>query len=457
MATVTQESIGVLHEKLNITINKEDYLPAFEKAIKEYSRKANMPGFRKGQVPAGLIKKMYGSSVYTDEILRSVDRELMKYLDENKMDIFAQPLPVDFNVRDLNMNNPANYTFTFEVGRKPEFKLPDLSKEKFTKFKVNVTDELIDNEISRLQNRYGNMKQLDTIESVENVLNVTFLEVDENANETENGIKKDNSLLVKYFNESFQKELLGKHIEDYVVLQLDKAFDEKEKEWLITDLELDKNDPAAMQKHFKMVITKIGLLEKRELDQEFYKQLFPGEAIENEAGFREKIAAGIQSQWDAQSRNQIHDQIYHVLIDHTDIAFPEPFLKKWMKSQGDQPKEDDVVEKEFPSFLNQLKWTLITEKIVTDNSINVTQEELRDFAKQQLMGYMGMQMDEDQAWVKDYIDKMMKDRKYLDDAYHRIQVQKIFEWAEQQVSPVEQQISVEEFTKMQQEHNHAHH
>src|SRR3954467_9716323 len=107
MATVTQQDVAPLHKQLNITINKEDYLPSFEKALKDYSKKANIPGFRKGMVPAGLIKKMYGPSLFTDEVLRSVDRELISYIQNDKLDIFAQPLPLEADIRQLDVNNPA--------------------------------------------------------------------------------------------------------------------------------------------------------------------------------------------------------------------------------------------------------------------------------------------------------------------------------------------------------------
>ena len=199
MATITKENIGLLHEKLTVKLEKTDYLPSFEKALKDYSKKANIPGFRKGMVPSGLIKKMYGPSLFTDEVLRSVDRELISYLQTDKTDIFAQPLPVETDIRQLDVNNPADYTFHFEIGMKPDFKLADLGKAKITRYVVDVTDEMINNEITRLQNRYGNMKDEDTVTSEENVLNVVFSEADENGQEVEGGISKDNSLLVKYF------------------------------------------------------------------------------------------------------------------------------------------------------------------------------------------------------------------------------------------------------------------
>jgi trigger factor len=465
MATVTKENIGLLHEKLTVKLEKTDYLPSFEKALKDYSKKANIPGFRKGMVPAGLIKKMYGPSLFTDEVLRSVDRELIGYLQTDKLDIFAQPLPMEADVRQLDVNNPADYTFHFEIGMKPEFQLSDLGTAKITRYVVTVTDEMINNEISRLQNRYGNMQDQDTVATEENVLNIIFTEVDENGNAKENGITKDNSLLVKYFKEDFRSNLLGKTINDFIIVQLDKVFDEKEQDFIYNDLGLDKSDPAAGQKHFKIQITKIGLLEKKELNEEFFNQLYPGQDVKSEADFRNKVKEEIQAYWNSQAKNQIHDQVFHELTDHTTIQFPEGFLKKWVKTQGesaenpDGGKSDDQVEKEFPTFLNQLKWTLITDKIVQDNSIKVDPDEIRGFAKQQLFGYMGGMGAEaqDQPWVTDYVEKMMKDRKFVEDSYNRIQTQKIFEWAETKVNPTDKDISAEEFTKMVEAHQHHHH
>ena len=458
MATVTKENIGLLHEKLSVKLEKTDYLPAFEKALKEYSKKANIPGFRKGMVPSSLIKKMYGPSVFTDEVLRSVDRELIKYLETDKLDIFAQPLPMESDVRQLDMNNPADYTFHFEVGMKPDFKLPDLAKAKITRHKVTVTDEMINSEVTRLQNRYGNMLDKESVDTEENVLNLNFIECDAEGNETENGIKKDNSVLVKYFAEKFRSNLMGKKKGDSLVIQLKAAFDDKEREWIIGDLGLNKDDATSAEKYFKIVVTKVGLLEKRELKEDFFSQLYPNQEIKTEDDFRNKIKEEIQAYWDNQARNQIQDQAYHELIDHTEIKFPEDFLKKWVKSQGKEEKTDEQVEKEFPVFLQQLKWTLITDKIVRENNIQVQQDEIRNFAKQQLLGYMGMNtLDDQQVWVKDYIEKMMKDRKYVEDAYNRIQTQKVFEWSEQQVKPIEKEISMEEFTKMVEAHQHHHH
>ena len=389
MATITKENIGLLHEKLTVKLEKTDYLPSFEKALKEYSKKANIPGFRKGMVPAGLIRKMYGNSLFTDEVLRTVDKELVGYLQNDKLDIFAQPIPMEMDMHQLDVNNPADYTFQFEVGMKPEFKLPDLGKEKITRYVVNVTEEMIDNEISRLQNRYGNMVDKESVDSDENALNVIFTETDTEGNVVEGGITKDNSLLVKYFAESYRQNLYGKKVGDVFNIQLQNVFEEKEREWIVGDLGL-KDQPGAAEKYFNVTITKIGLLEKREFNEDFFNQLYPGGEVKTEADFRNRVKEEIQNYWNSQARNQIHDQVFHSLVDHTNIQFPEGFLKKWVKTQGESPKSDDQVEKEFPSFLNQLKWTLISDKIVQDNGIQVSRRD-QGFCKAAIIQLHGWQ------------------------------------------------------------------
>jgi len=410
-------------------------------------------------VPAGLIKKMYGPSLFTDEVLRSVDRELVSYLQNDKLDIFAQPLPLETDIRQLDVNNPADYTFHFEVGMKPEFDLADLGAAKTTRYVVTVTEEMINAEVDRLQNRYGNMKDEETVATEENVLNVVFTESDADGAIVDGGIKKDNSLLVKYFAESFRPSLLGKKAGDTFTIQLKTGFDEKEREWIIGDLGLDKEDAASADRYFQVEITKVGLLEKKELNEEFFTQLYPNGDVKTEADFRNKIKEEIQAYWNNQAKSQIHDQVFHALTESTKINFPEGFLKKWVKTQGESEKPDEQVEKEFPTFLSQLKWTLISDKIVQENNIEVQPEEIREFAKQQLFGYMGNMGAQagDQPWVNDYVEKMMKDRKYVEDAYNRMQTQKIFEWAETKVNPADQNINADDFTKMVEEHQHHHH
>src|SRR6185295_6776344 len=150
MASVTKESIGNLHDKLTVKVSKEDYYPSFEKAIKEYSRKANIHGFRKGMVPPGMVKKMYGSSIFYDEVIKVVEKEIREYLEKEKPEIFAQPLPMENDMRVLDMSNPAAYDFPFEIGLKPEISIDALSAMKPVLYKVKVSPEMVEEEIEKL-------------------------------------------------------------------------------------------------------------------------------------------------------------------------------------------------------------------------------------------------------------------------------------------------------------------
>src|ERR1700712_2415218 len=184
MATVTRENIGLLNEKLVVKVEKDDYLPTFQKAIKDYSKKANIPGFRKGMVPVGMVKKMYGSSVFADEVIKSVEKGLSDYMVNEKLQIFAQPLPLpDNDSSKLDMDQPSEYQFAFEVGLKPEFSLPDLGTAPLTLYKVEVTDEMVNSEIEKMLDRMGKPVDQETITTPENELNLTFTESDAEGNE----------------------------------------------------------------------------------------------------------------------------------------------------------------------------------------------------------------------------------------------------------------------------------
>lgn len=455
MATVARENIGLLNDKITIKVSKADYLPVFEKKLKEYGKNANIPGFRKGMVPAGMIKKMYGASIYTDEILKTVEKELYGYLQTEKPDIFAQPLAMDADIRQMDFNNPADYEFGFEIGLKPEFELAPLKKAPVTLHKVKVTDEMVQEDVARMQTRAGKMTEPETISNEENVLNILFTEADKAGVNVEGGVQKEISVLLKYFTAAAQKKLMDKKKEDVILLQLSKSFEKDKLEVVLQDLGFEKDDKEAAAKYFNLSIVKIGLVEKRELNEEFFNEAFPGAAIATEEEFKKKIKEEIQQYWEAQSRNQLHDQLYHYLVDETKMDFPAEFLKRWLQTGGEERKSAEQVDAEFPIFSNQLKWTLISDKIIKENNLDVTPEELKNSMRAQVMGYFGnMSMGDDTSWIDSYVDRMMKDEKQLDASYRRLVTEKLFAWAQAQVSPKEKEVTPEELNSMQHHHHH---
>lgn len=460
MATITRENIGVLNDKLTVSVVKEDYLPAFDKVVKQFSKTANIPGFRKGMVPAGLVKKMHGPAIFTDEVLKSVEKELGTYLQQEKIDIFAQPIALENEAKNLDMNNPGEYAFDFEIGLKPSFEITPLKDPKtLTRYNISIPDKMVDEEVDRLQLKGGKMTDPETVTTEDNVVNVVFDECDALGNLAEGGIQKDNSLLVKYFSPAIRGELMGKKKGDSIVFQLATSFDEERLAWVLEDLGFAKEDKEAAQKYFKLTLTKVGLLEKRELDEAFFKEIYPNEDLKTTGDFRNKIKEEIERYYAQESRHYLQNDIFEMLVHETPITLPETFLKKWMQTGGSEKRKTaEEAEKEYLQFDHQLRWTLISDKLVRENGITVSMEEIKEATRQKILSYYGAGMGDSGAdWLDAYADKMSKDEKYVEQQYREMLNAKLFDWLEKQVAVEEKELSADEFIKLPHKHHHHEH
>lgn len=455
MATVTRENIALLNDKIIVTVTPDDYQKKVETSLKKYAKNAAIPGFRKGMVPTGLIKKMYGQSVFADEVVKLAEQHLFDYLKNENIKIFAQPLPFETVEKlDMNIDSAKDYNFSFEIGLMPTINI-NPSSYKVVRYNIEVDEKMIDEEIERLRTRHGKMTNPEEVNDADNVLNLIFDETTANGVVIENGVVKATSLLVKYFKEDFRINVLGKKLNETFNLQLSKAFDENELEFMCNDLGLNKNNNADIDKHFRLTITKIGHVTKADLNNDFFVAAFPDEEVNSEAECRATIKAGIANALAAQSRNQLHDQIYHCLLDNTHIDLPASFLKRWLQVSDENQKTTEEVEHEYPSYENQLKWSLIAQQAATDNNVEVLPNELKDFAKQQLFQYMGMGAQAtDQPWMEDYANRMMKDKKFVEDSYYKVQTNKMFSVLETQVSVIEEAIDYDSFAQKLHHHHH---
>lgn len=453
MATVERENIGNLTDKLVVSVTKEDYFPTFEKKLKEYGKTANIPGFRKGMVPAGMIKKMYGAGIYQDEVLRSVEKELYTWLSKEKPEIFAQPLPL-VNDTVLDMTNPGTYNFDFEIGIKPPFEVAPFDKANITKYEIELNEADMAEEVSRLQLKGGNMTEPETITNEDDVLNVLFTETNENGEPIEGGIVKENSVMLKYFSLALQKQLMDKKAGEEINFKLKDSFDAEALKNILHDLGLEGNDEAE-NKNFNLKVDKIGHVEKRELEEGFFKEIFPAKDLKTEEEFKTALREDFEKHLEGQSKNQVHDQLYHYLLNETKMEFPEAFLKRWLQNGGDQQKTAEQVEQEFPTFLNQLKWQLISEKIMAEQKLEVGEQEIKEQMRTEIMGYFGgMDMGGDTSFIDSYIDRMLKDEKHVDATYRRLSTTKLFDYAEAQVKATPKKISEKEFKEMVENHHH---
>ena len=462
MATITRENIAPLNDKLIVTLKKEDYLPAVDKSIKNYAKTANIQGFRKGMVPAGLIRKMYGSGIFQEEVLRTVDSEINKYIADEKLAILAQPIPLEQKEIEFNIQDPKDYNFEFEIGLQPEVNVDPKSIE-VTRYQIEVNDQILEEELERLRQRYGNYTTPETIEDEKTIISAEIrLDGDETpapAEGEEAAKPADTAITLKDIAKGQQKEFKGKKVGDSVTVQLDKAFKGDILERVLGDLKLDKADKANGKKTATLNITKIGLLEDAPMEATFFDQVYPGKDIKTEEDFKAAIKADVEKYYGQQASGQIHDQIYHHLTDHVTLEMPEPFLKRWMKISSEGKKTEEEIDKDIVDFKKQLQWALISSKLSNDNDIKVENEELKDFARHQLMSYLGGQMSlqGNEAWVEDYVNKMMGDRKFIEDAHGQVRIGKLFEALETQVTAKDQPIAEKDFTEMVQKHQHEHH
>lgn len=456
MATVAQENIGTLHEKIVIKLAKEDYTPVFTSTLKKQAKQASLPGFRKGKVPAGMLKKMYGPGIFQEEVLRMAGTELEKYLIENKIEFLAKPVPAESQqALNLDMDADKEYVFEYELGAVPTMELTLLEKkEKWPMYKVTVTDEMVTEEVERFRYKAGNMTEPETITVEDNVLNVTFTETNDQGETAEDGVNKENSLLLKYFTKKAQDALMGKKAGDEVNMKIKDAINEDVLPAIVKDLDLDPALEENTSKSFTIKIDKVGLIEKPEMTEVFFGQIYPGMDIKTEEDFRAKVKEDIQNYWAGQSKSFLHNEMYERFIHETEFDLPDNFLKRWLLISEEKYKTPEDVEAEYSNFTHGIRWELIMKKLVEENNIDVSREEIEGSVKAQLQQHFGGQpFDSDADWVQSFINKQMQDRGTYEKTYREVLSHKLFHFLESKVETEEKEIALEDFIKLP----HAHH
>lgn len=459
MATVTRETIGKLHDKVTVKLTKEDYFPSFEKSLKQYAKNINVPGFRKGMVPAGMVRKMYGQSIFTDEVLRAAGSKIDEYLKAEQLQIFAQPMAMREDApKNLDMNNPTEVDFSFEIGLKPEFEIPAANgKKELTRYKVQVSDKLLDDEVVRLKRRFGKAEPQDSVTTKENIIYSTFELCDADGNVIEGATKIEDTELMDKLPVKMQDMLMGKKSEESIVIQPKAVCTDEELPVFMKDSL--KLGVEAAENFYKMTLTKVSLLIPAELNEELYSQVFPNAEVKDEAAFREMLRTELAKEYDRMSRERLQSEMYEILVHSTPLELPVDFLKRWLQEGSEKPKSAAEVEQEFPGFDHQLRWTLISDKLILDNGISVSREEVLDDIKARVLAYFGMTPDaaEDTPWMDEYMNKVVKDEKTMDETYRRLLFDKLFAFLETKFKLVDKDIDEDSFFKLQSAHDEHHH
>jgi trigger factor len=459
MATVTRETIGTLHDKLTIKLAKDDFFSSFDKKLKQQARTANIPGFRKGMVPAGMIRKMYGQAIFNQEVIQAASKELEDYMKNERLSIFAQPmiLPLEEHAH-LDMNKPDDVDFSFEIGLKPEFDIPAIkNREHLTRYKISVTDKMMDDEIERLRRRFGKVEFQEAITGKEDILYAAYEPCDEAGNVTDTEKKIEDTVVLDRMPAKLKEMLMGKKPEDTIVFRPADVCTEEELQAFLKDPL--KAEPEAAEQFYRLTITKVGLLIPMELGPELYEKVFQNAEVKNDTDFRERISADLSKEFDRITGERLQNEIYELLVHNTPVSLPVAFLKRWMREGGEKPKTAQEVENEFGSFEHQLRWQLISDKLMQELGITVSKEEVEADIKTRVLAYFGLGPDDEgkTPWMDDYMQKMEKDEKTMDETYRRLLYAKLFQNLETQFTIEEKEIGEEDFFKLGTAHEAQHH
>ena len=365
---VSKKDIDKLNSVLSVSIEKTDYESKVEEVIKDYKKKANIPGFRKGHTPIGLIKKQYGISVKVDEINKLMQKGLSDYLGDEKLDILGNPLPVEKNDLDWNADN---ITFDFEIGLSPEFEVSLKNKKAISSYEIDVDKKMIDDQLKNIQNQYGKLIAKTKIEDGFEI-NGKFINEEFEVDNTSNFKLKD--IKGKSNKESLKKLNIG----DSIDLKTKDLFDKD------SDLSFHlktNDDNKDKVKSIKFLLNEINEREPADLNQDLYDKLFGKDAIKSVTELKNKLKSDAESNFINQTDQKLLNDVTEYLIDNTKFDLPVNFLKKWMQTAGENRLDEKEAALEYEKSEKGLRYQLIESKIVKDNDIKIDHDQIKDFSK----------------------------------------------------------------------------
>jgi len=373
---ITKEQIDDLNAVVKVAISKEDYQEKVEQVLKDYKRQANIPGFRKGQVPMGLIKKQYGKAVLVDEVNKLLQDNLGKYLSEEKLDVLGNPLPKQQEDFDWDREQ---LDFEFELGLAPSFELQLKTKKAVTHYKIVADKKMIQEQVDRIQKQYGKIVSKTEVGKKDEVSG-TF------SNEAEDIDQRSTIEIEDIKGKKALEALLGKKTGDQVTLSTKGLF--KEDYQLSSALGIGREKAEKLNIEVNFTIEEINEREPAALDQELFDKLFGKDVVKSEKELKDKIKEDSENQFEQQSDQKLLNDITEKLIEGTKFELPGEFLKKWIQVSGEEPLTEDQAKEEFERSEKGLRYQLIEGKIIAENNLQVQFDELKEFAK----GFVRSQM-----------------------------------------------------------------
>ena len=447
---VSLQNIDKVSALLTVKLEKADYQPQVDKSLKNIRQKAQVPGFRPGMVPMSLVKKMYGKSVIADEVNKLLSEKVYEYIKENNVNILGEPMPNEEKQPDIDFDTMEEFEFVFDIALAPEFKAEVNSQDKVDYYTIEVTDEMVENQIKAYTQRNGKYEQVEAYEE-NDMLKGLLAELDEEGNTKEGGIQVEGAVMMpSYMKNDEQKAIFANaKVNDVLVFNPDAAYEGNAVE-IASLLKIDKEAAAEVKSNFSFQVEEVTRFVNGELNQELFDQVFGKDAVKTEEEFRAKVKESIAAQFVADSDYKFLIDVRKVLADKVGkLEFPDALLKRVML-MNNKDKGEEFVNENYDKSIEELTWHLIKEQLVKENDIKVEQDDVINMAKEATKAHFaqyGMLTIPDDI-LENYAKEMLKKKESIDGLVNRVVETKLAAALKGKVTLENKTVSMEEFNKM---------
>ena len=440
---ITKENIDQLNAVIKVKVGPEDYQAKVDHVLKDYQKKAQMPGFRQGKVPAGMVKKLYGKTVLAEELNKLLNETLHNYIKDNSIEVLGNPLPSKEDKIDFDAQQ--EFEFSYELGLAPQFTVELSAKDKFIYQIIKVDDKLIDKYVNDIAKRYGKIIHPEVSEK-EDLMNGDFVELDKDGNILPGGIFKTVSVFTeKLKGEELVVSFVGIKPGDKIILKADTIVADSEYLSGLLQVKPDKLTGADLQ----FTLKEISRLTASDMNQEFFDKVYGEGTVKSNEEFRGRVAEELSRMFIGDSEKKFKNDVVKALMDKVNLTLPDEFLKRWLLATNEKPISADQLEKEYPFYSDQLKWQLIENRILRDKQIKVSNEEVIEHVKEILRGQFAKygRSDVDDKELTDTATKVLQKEEEAKRMYDQLYDQRLMDVFKTTFTIENKEVSYDDFFK----------
>lgn len=450
---VTKETTGDLTAVLKIEVSSEDYKEAVEKELKNYRKKANMPGFRPGQVPMGLIKKMYEKPVRAEQVQNVMTEAMYKYIDDNKIELLGTPMANNDKTPQIDWDNQFDYTFYFDIALQPSFDI-DLSSQNTTYYRITPTDDILNRFVEDIQRRFGKFEVPENVGENDLVYG-EIKELDQEGNVKEGGIQTPTSLSVDLISMvTIKKKFLGAKKDDVIVFNLAKAF--KNVTELAAMLRIDKEKAKEFKSDVEFRISSISRITKHELNEDLYSKAYANRNIKTEEEFRQAAKEDLVNTYSKEADRYFLNETSKQLVETSKIELPDEFMKRWLIETNQGKVDEKEITDNYNTYRDSIKWQLIESKLMEKYKLEVSKDEIKTYYKDALISnYFPVveneteeQKNEREKSIEKIADNMLENKEQGKQVYEYLFDQKLTATLKSQTKCEIKEISMEDFSQL---------